>query len=189
MKRRDEESRKQRGKGNVEKWLQLLLENTQEDDVNPKIANENETDELIRKLDLVSPEREIIVSRAEESQTTDSLEQLDKITNQQLEPQRRSYTNESGSTGTEVGQSGSGEEKARMGKSGKGRELFRSESARVFRRIPSSPSLILGSMKKRVDCMRKKPLVLDDNDVDDVIVASNSFIKSSIKTIKRAVKI
>ncbi|KAL2536539.1 hypothetical protein Fot_17930 [Forsythia ovata] len=239
---KDEESRKQRGKGNVEKWLQLLLENTQDDDVlNPKIANENETDELIRKLDLASPEREIIVSRVEESQTTESMEQLDKITNQQLvvkknnkntketvemeatkslsnngkedgktnaianvtninntplknppyrlEPQRRSYTNESGLTGTGVGQSGRGEEKERMGKSGKGRELFRSESARAFRRIPSSPSLILGSMKKRVDCIRKKPLVLDDNDVDDVRVASNSFIKSSIETIKRAVKI
>ncbi|KAA8540449.1 hypothetical protein F0562_024632 [Nyssa sinensis] len=30
-KEEDEESRKQRGKGNVEKWLQMLLENTQEE--------------------------------------------------------------------------------------------------------------------------------------------------------------
>ncbi|CAI9781603.1 unnamed protein product [Fraxinus pennsylvanica] len=258
---KDEESRKQEGKGNIEKWLQLLLENTLEDDVskpknvnenetdelirkldlmsaeketmeqleqeddllNPKIADENETEELIRRLDLSSPEREIIESRAKESQTKGSTEQLDKIrrmeamkspssnekedgkmnaianvtnTNTPLknppyrvEPQRRSYTNESGSTGTGVGQPGSCEENARMGKSRKGRELLRSESARAFRRIPSSPSLILGSMKKKVDCMRKKPSVLDDNDIDDVRVARNSFIKSSIKTIKRAVKI
>ncbi|XP_022870328.1 titin homolog [Olea europaea var. sylvestris] len=258
---KDEESRKQQGKGNIEKWLQLLLENTLEDDVlnpknvnenetdelirkldlmsaeketmeqsdqeddvlNPKIANDNETEELIRRLDLSSPEREILDSKAKEPQPKESKEQLDKIkrmearkslsnnekedrkmnaianeTNKntplknppyRLEPQRRSYTNESDSTGTGVGQPGSCEKNARTGKSGKGRDLSRSESARAFRRIPSSPSLILGSMKKKVDCMRKKPLVLDDNDVDDVHVARNSFIKSSIKTIKRAVKI
>ncbi|CAA2954222.1 Hypothetical predicted protein [Olea europaea subsp. europaea] len=287
---KEEESRKQRGKGNIEKWLQLLLENTQEDNdfnpknsneneteelirkpdltspemevlvaraeesetmeqlanveendvLNPKIANENETEELIRKLDLVSSEREIIDSRAEESQTKESMEQLYKITNQQLvmeknnkntkmtvemevkkllsnneiedgktnsianatnkapplknppyklEPQRRSYTNDLGSTGTGVGQFDSCEENARMGKSQKGRELSRSESARAFLRIPSSPSLILGSMKKKVDWIRKKPLVRDDNDIDDVRVSRNNFIKSSIQTIKRAVKI
>ncbi|CAI9786020.1 unnamed protein product [Fraxinus pennsylvanica] len=106
-----------------------------------------------------------------------------------LEPQRRSYTNESGSTGTGVGQPDSFEENVRMGKSQKGRELLMSESARAFRRIPSSPSLILGNMKKKVDWIRKKPLVRDDNDIDDVHVSRNSFIKSSIQTIKRAVKI
>ncbi|XP_021731915.1 uncharacterized protein LOC110698714 [Chenopodium quinoa] len=53
----DEESRKERGKGNVEKWLHLLLENTEgEDNVNfspPKVAQEPETsntDEIIKKL-------------------------------------------------------------------------------------------------------------------------------------------
>ncbi|KAK6912148.1 hypothetical protein RJ641_024241 [Dillenia turbinata] len=35
--------------------------------------------------------------------------------------------------------------------------LVRSESARAFRRIPSSPPMIL-NMRNGVDCMRKKPM-------------------------------
>lgn len=58
---------------------------------------------------------------------------------------------------------------------------------RLFRRIPSSPSLLLSGMKKRVDSMRKKPSV-DGDDNDEGRVGGNGFIKSSIKTIKRAVK-
>ncbi|KAL0464617.1 UNVERIFIED_CONTAM: hypothetical protein Slati_0349300 [Sesamum latifolium] len=73
---------------------------------------------------------------------------------------------------------------ARREKIGKERELLRSESARAFRRIPSSPSLILEGHEKRVDCIGKKPLVLDDNDGDDSHASRNSFIKSSIKTIR-----
>ncbi|KAG6581909.1 hypothetical protein SDJN02_20210, partial [Cucurbita argyrosperma subsp. argyrosperma] len=58
-------------------------------------------------------------------------------------------------------------------------------SARMFRRIPSSPSLVLG-MKKG-----KKPMVSgDDDDVDgEDAAARNSFFKSSIKTLKKAVRI
>lgn len=96
---------------------------------------------------------------------------------------------ELGSIGKGAGRMSSPDEKIRREKNGKERELLRSESARAFRRIPSSPSLILEGMKKRVDCMGKKPLVLDDNDEYEDHAARNSFIKSSIKSIKRAVRI
>ncbi|XP_070660539.1 uncharacterized protein [Malus domestica] len=69
---------------------------------------------------------------------------------------------------------------------GKERKLTRSESARAFRRIPSSPSIIL-SMKKGVDCIRKKPMVTSDD--DESYAMGNSFMKLSIMTIKKAVKI
>nr|GMC77661.1 titin homolog isoform X2 [Ipomoea batatas] len=72
-------------------------------------------------------------------------------------------------------------------KSERGRKLTSSESGGgAVRLIPSSPSLILSSMKKR----GKKPSVTSGSDADEDRAAGNSnFIKSSIKTIIKAVKI
>ncbi|XP_047306793.1 uncharacterized protein LOC124910219 isoform X2 [Impatiens glandulifera] len=72
------------------------------------------------------------------------------------------------------------------------KKLFgRSESARVFRRVPSSPS-IMESMRKGVDFIRKKTIAIDDNNVkeddENHVAAKRNFIKSSIRTIKKAVK-
>lgn len=244
-KEEDEESRRQRGKGNVEKWLQFLLENAAEDpDLNTQSTDEKQTtrtDELIKKLDLVYPLREIKVSRAQESQCTEFAKGAEKLDDQPEISEKNDEKNTGGAVETAAGNSisdggkengkqhsvvnmansntpfknppyrivpekikakessvsiskGAGrmsspDVNARREKIGKERELLRSESARAFRRIPSSPSLILEGMKKRVDCIGKKPLVLDDNDDDDGHAARNSFIKSSIKTIKRAVRI
>lgn len=69
---------------------------------------------------------------------------------------------------------------------GKGKKLGRSESARALRRIPSSPSIILG-MKKGVDCIQKKRMVTCDD--DESYDAGNSSMKSSTKTIKKTEKI
>lgn len=54
----DEESRKQRGKGNVERWLQMLLENSQ-DELEPENSNGHEksmTDDIITKLNQKFPQ-------------------------------------------------------------------------------------------------------------------------------------
>ncbi|CBI36233.3 unnamed protein product, partial [Vitis vinifera] len=93
-----------------------------------------------------------------------------------------------GSIGKGVGSSMSFEGKERKGeRSRKDRGLVRSESARTFRPTPSSPSVIL-TMKKGVDCIGKKPMVTgDDEDEEDGVVHKN-FLKSSIKTIKKVVK-
>ncbi|CAA3017590.1 Hypothetical predicted protein [Olea europaea subsp. europaea] len=229
----DEESRKERGKGNIEKWLQLLLENTGEDTWSKaQKANENEpseTDKLIRKLNLIYPDKKIEVSRVKESESLNPIQEnsqkpeeiaeiearKSKLNNKKEDEKKsevantsnentplknpsykigleRSKVNESVSHGKKVGKTSSIEEKnGRRGNVGKEKELSRSESFRSFRQIPSSPSLILEGMKKRVDCMRKKPLVLDDDDDDDDdysedhAMARNSFIR----TIKGAVKI
>ena len=69
----DEESRKQRGKGNVERWLQMLLENTQEE-LDPQNEDAEEvtgTDEIIKRLDLKYPQKEKeVVMQIHEKQLT-----------------------------------------------------------------------------------------------------------------------
>ncbi|KAJ8452015.1 hypothetical protein Cgig2_016596 [Carnegiea gigantea] len=63
----DEESRKEKGKGNVEKWLQILLENTGENDLSPpKTVQESDlskTDEIIKMPNEKYPQKEIAVLR------------------------------------------------------------------------------------------------------------------------------
>lgn len=213
----DEESRRLRGKGNIEKWMQFLLENTPEDaDTDAQISNEKEatkTDELIEKLNMVYPHKDIKDTRAQKVESRDAVRVVEeKMDNQPVasdinedkendknmanintpikNPPYRVVTQRmKASTGKGAGRMSSPDEKIRREKAVKEKELLRSESARAFRRIPSSPSLILEGMKKRVDCIGRKPLVLDDNDGNDNLRARNSFIKSSIKTIKKAVRI
>ncbi|KAG4211817.1 hypothetical protein ERO13_A02G124100v2 [Gossypium hirsutum] len=156
----DEESRKQRGKGNVDRWLQMLLENSQEE-LEPQNDNVDAeevsgTDDIIKKLDLKYPLKE---------------KKEDNNVNVEGNKTPRRNSNASEVIGSR-----------------KERVLKRSESARAFRRIPSSPSLILGGMKKGVECIRKKPIVTSD-DEQDYYAVGNNFIKSSFKTIKKAVKI
>ncbi|TYH79543.1 hypothetical protein ES332_D03G071900v1 [Gossypium tomentosum] len=156
----DEESRRQRGKGNVDRWLQMLLENSQEE-LEPQNDNVDAeevsgTDDIIKKLDLKYPLKE---------------KKEDNNVNVEGNKTPRRNSNASEVIGSR-----------------KERVLKRSESARAFRRIPSSPSLILGGMKKGVECIRKKPIVASD-DEQDYYAVGNNFIKSSFKTIKKAVKI
>ncbi|MCD7450808.1 hypothetical protein HAX54_008551 [Datura stramonium] len=246
----DEESRKQRGKGNVEKWLQLLLDNTQEPtDFSIQTAEENnsgksilkagedetnEIDDTITKLNIKYPQKEMKISKSDESEIAEDVKQSQKVQNEKEAVQqeetkgeevvematRKSFSNRGngkkeertelkgqnllcsnppyrliperrasdvGSASKGVGRSSSCERTARKSEKEKERELLRSDSARLFRRIPSSPSLLLSGMKKRVDCMRKKPSV-DGDDSDEGQVGGNGFIRSSIKTIKKAVK-
>ena len=88
--------------------------------------------------------------------------------------------------GKGVGSSNSFEGKERREKSGKEKGLVRSESARSFPRIPSSPSVFLGIRKG--DHKGKKPLVIDDDGGNEDRAVGINFFKSSIKTIKKAVK-
>lgn len=176
----DEESRKQRGKGNVEKWLQILLEENQENAADHpqnevESSGTGKTHEISTKPNADSPRKEVEIPITIEEQNKE--EEKDRI------------------VGTEGGGSKaekevSTEECEKNEQSGKERRLTRTDSPRIFRRIPSSPSLILGGMKKGVDCMGKKPIVNGEDDVDgENHAAKDSFIKSSIKTLKKAVKI
>lgn len=234
----DEESRKQRGKGNVEKWLQMLLDDTQGDaNLNHQNDDENEPDrtsEIIRKLDLVYPQKELNISKAQESKDKKDLDQVNNqppisakaggkreeyfetevresthSNNEEEGKKRREsvpmkfrdtptknppYRLKSNKSREEVVRASVMENRKSYGgnerkeKVGKEKELHRSESARTFRRIPSSPSLIFSGMKKRVDCIGKQPLVSGDDDGYENTTGENNLIKSTIKTIKRAVK-
>ncbi|XP_073064938.1 uncharacterized protein [Primulina eburnea] len=211
----DEEARKLRGKGNIDKWMQFLLEkNTTEGDADdsPHIAESisARTNALVIDPQLVSEKREAEISKevskmeevrssVSSSKSKEDMEKnnmfdrnigdnsLFKIPPYRID-EERNKAKESVSTGKGEVESDGGEENKRKGKNCKESKLSRSDSKRAFRRIPSSPSLILEGMKKRVDCIGKKPSVLDDNDSEYYASARNSFIKSSIKTIKKAVK-
>ncbi|GFZ11823.1 hypothetical protein Acr_23g0002080 [Actinidia rufa] len=203
----DEESRRQRGKGNIEKWLQMLLENTLEStDTDPQNVDDNEnsrTDEIIKKLNLKYAQQGIKGMEIQESQETvqkkdgERSEEEERVRIEERSmpiknppyklPKKESRANEAGIVGKVGEESRSSFEGPEKERNGKEKGLVRSESARAFRRIPSSPYLIMG-MRKGVDCIRKKPSVIGDDDCDEND-AGNNFIKSSIKTIKKAVKI
>ncbi|XP_058192382.1 uncharacterized protein LOC131309790 [Rhododendron vialii] len=226
----DEESRRQRGKGNIEKWIQMLWEeNTPEGDTdeNPQHFDDNDnskTDEIIRKLNLKypPPDIKVVALKQDEKQDRGKSEEKrvhfeDRTTPIKTPPYK--ILKEKSKVNEELGIAGKGreeerrssfevpEKKERDGKEKGGEEsrtsfevqekkernakekgLARSDSFRAFRRIPSSPSLILG-MRKGVDCISKKPSVIGDEDCDEDLAAGNNFIRSSIKTIKKAVKI
>lgn len=238
----DEESRKLRGKGNIEKWLQMLWHDAEEDAcLDPQNVDQKEairTGEIIRKLDLVYPQ-EFKSSKTQELQDLDGEidthqeipvkggARREKESVVEMEARRKSTSNNGENHGMKKKEilepkfrdtprknppyrlrpeknnahqepsANKGVEnhdnhmvKEEKDKIGKEKGLVRSESARTFRRIPSSPSLILSGMKKRVDCIGKKPLVIgDDADDDEKYTGENNIIKSTIKTIKRAVKI
>ncbi|XP_042482680.1 uncharacterized protein LOC122063084 [Macadamia integrifolia] len=204
----DEECRKKRGKGNVEKWLQMLLDNTEQGlTVNsspPQNVDENgtsKTEELIRKMNLKNPQnQEVKVLQFPSSENKLDLKSpfhedtgVQAVQQRDCGKRKEIVEKENGeilcenTNAREVGNVGKGV--GGREKSGKEKGLVRSESARAFRPFPSSPSVMLG-MKKGVDCMRKKPIVIEsDEDGEEDRVATNNFIKSSIKTIKKAVKL
>ncbi|XP_019184713.1 PREDICTED: titin homolog isoform X2 [Ipomoea nil] len=176
----DEESRKQRGKGNIEKWLHLLLESS--DDVEEAVKDLQEA-----KNQVVSDKEN---EKNEEKQEETAMVVKAKNTPTRNPPPYRLQPRKSvDATCKTVRHSDSFDTSE---KTVKERKLTRSESARGFRRIPSSPSLIFSGMKKRVDCMGKKPLVTgdyDDTEDEEGVAAKKSFIKSSFKTIVKAMKI
>nr|GMD35524.1 titin homolog [Ipomoea batatas] len=192
----DEESRKQRGKGNVEKWLHMLLESTdgtadvEKLDLNyPPESNDAEEEAVEAKENEKSNANEENEEKQEETATVKA-----KNTPSRNPPPYRLQPRKSvDATCKAVRHSGSSFDTSERTEGVKERKLTRSESARGFRRIPSSPSLIFSGMKKRVDCMGKKPLVTGDyddtEDEEGVVAAKKSFIKSSFKTIVKAMKI
>lgn len=233
----DEESRKQRGKGNLDKWLQILLDDSQESSDLQNEGKSSKTDEIIRKLNLKYPTKVVkvpkfpetinvfkIQKQAESSNQNDDRHQKataggkkdvinTEATIMHLNTDTRTAADERGEEGKNkfmqnpppyyLASRKSSSEEASFGgkltgrdstssekndKRDKGKGLARSESfSKSFRRSPSSPSIILGGMRKGVDCMRKKPLVMGDEDREDD--ANNFSLRSSFKSIKKSVKI
>ncbi|XP_027925943.1 uncharacterized protein LOC114183210 [Vigna unguiculata] len=196
----DEETRKQRGKGNVEKWLQMLLENSQQPGTDPEETNANANascrteEKIIQQLNEKFPQKELRISKVSDSDFKEKqlqlLEDKNGLTDQEdrMESESRSVIPTGHKNYSEEACIGEGnctpnvEGMEKMEEHKKEKKLPRSESARTLRRIPSSPSLLFG-IRKGVDYIRKKPTASDD------LAASNSFLRSSIKTIKKAVNL
>ncbi|ESW22689.1 hypothetical protein PHAVU_005G173800 [Phaseolus vulgaris] len=191
----DEETRKQRGKGNVEKWLQMLLENSPQPGTDPEETNENAShrteEKIIQQLNQKFPQKELKMSKVSDSdykekqlQLLEDKNQEDTIENESssvLPTGHKNYSEEACIGEGNCTPNVEGMQKKEEHKKEK-RLLPRSESAKTLRRIPSSPSLLFG-IRKGVDCIRKKPTASDD------LAASNSFLRSSFKTIKKAVNL
>ncbi|KFK38901.1 hypothetical protein AALP_AA3G175600 [Arabis alpina] len=166
----DEESRRERGKGNVEKWLHILLENNSKNDL--QTEGSKKINGMIEKLDHKFP----FLEKVDEEEADLKLQAEETNSNNTSKVETRTETSRRSRMSFDL--------KNTPEKSGRDKVVKRSESARAFRRIPSSPSLIFG-MKKGIDCIRKKPM---HNDDENEYLVKNNFIKSSLQTIKRAVK-
>ncbi|MED6170987.1 hypothetical protein PIB30_036449 [Stylosanthes scabra] len=159
----DEEIRKRRGKGNVEKWLQMLLEKSQEEALNPEPYETNKdatggTQDIAQKLNQVFPQLDLKISKVSDSDDNEKQLQLPQDRTEWEARRSMPTGNKDYSEETCIGIEGNGTpnfHKVMDSKEHKkGKRLFRSESAGNLRRIPSSP-LLLG-MKKGVECIRKK---------------------------------
>lgn len=208
----DEEYTRKIGKGNLDKWLQMLLENTQEDQY-PESPPQN-TDELanmtgktVPKLNLRNPQKEIPMPKLKASKEV-GINQKDlfasgemlsngtsefKCTKQQAEGAEgegyskmfeESNISKISSACNGVRSNESSEVGKEMGEmNAKVRKLVKRENGGAFRPIPSSPSVISG-MRRGADCTRK-PLVVGD----DENVKTNKFFKTPIaQAIKKALK-
>ncbi|KAK7255292.1 hypothetical protein RIF29_28699 [Crotalaria pallida] len=167
----DEERWTQRGKGNMEKWLQRLLENSHEDK-DQQDTNENGisgTEEIIKQLNQKYPQKEPKISKASDYDYKEKQLQLvqDKKKTEWTEKRmgnegrnvimtgHKDYNEEVSCIGVGNGiTSFEGMERKEQHKMEK--KIVRSESARALRRIPSSPSLLLSGMRKGVERITKK---------------------------------
>ncbi|KAL1298134.1 hypothetical protein HN51_042541 [Arachis hypogaea] len=159
----DEEIRRQRGKGNVEKWLQMLLEKSPEaPDPEPYETNEDAhggtQDIIIQKLNQVFPQLDLKISKVSDSDDNEKQLQLPQDRTEWEAGRSMATGNKNYSEETCIGSEGNRtpnfDKVMESKEQKKGKRLVRSESAGTLRRIPSSP-LLLG-MKKGVECIRKK---------------------------------
>eukprot|EP00268_Persea_americana_P062740 TRINITY_DN8065_c0_g1_i5.p1 TRINITY_DN8065_c0_g1~~TRINITY_DN8065_c0_g1_i5.p1 ORF type:complete len:442 (-),score=122.26 TRINITY_DN8065_c0_g1_i5:324-1649(-) len=200
----DEEYRHKIGKGNVERWLQILLDDTHEEESSLTVTPphkcekpEKKNDEIDGEVTWRNPQEEIKILGFEESQekangsnlkcSLDEEKDLKRIKLVGIETSNLSERKRLSEVGIACKGMGSSKSYER-----KERGLVRCESARSFRLFPPSPSVILG-MRKGVDCIRKKPMVMGDDeggaDGDESQMASRkSSMKKSLINYTQAIK-
>jgi hypothetical protein len=171
----DDENMNHVGKGNVDKWLHMLMDNQEEDPAayhsSEKYYNndeENASDEqqMQSRIDEESCRNEITECSDEIVEAEDELE---TATDQGTAKYRNSF-------GTKER-----EEKKIW--------FPRSDSARGFRSLPSSPSKIPG-MSRGVDCISRKPKVAGDEDCrygydDSMSTSSSKFLNRCKQAIRK----
>ncbi|XP_072964960.1 uncharacterized protein [Typha angustifolia] len=213
--RDDEAYMNQVGKGNVEKWLQVLMENSTEGPSNDHKILESNTDEAAAAaaaactMNSTNPQKGIKLLQLKPLQERERFpvksetQQVRKIrcrANSMNETKCNDAISVGSSTTAMKGQGAAGGRKSFELKYREEKKpaIPRSESARGFRSLPSSPSMITG-MRRGVECMGRKPKVIGDDDDDDdeyddydyqysVSTANSNFVKTCGKAIKKAVK-
>ncbi|OEL15104.1 hypothetical protein BAE44_0023879 [Dichanthelium oligosanthes] len=170
----DDENMNHIGKGNVDKWLHMLMDNQQEGPGVYHSSDEHGNDE-----ENASDEQKMQNRIDEESCRNEITECSDEIV--ELEDDIASDQ---------------GTARCRNTFGIKEREekkiwFPRSDSSRGFRSLPSSPSKILG-MRRGVECIGRKPKVAGDDDCrygydDSVSTSSSKFLSRCKQAIKKAV--
>ncbi|KAJ8773428.1 hypothetical protein K2173_004258 [Erythroxylum novogranatense] len=128
----DEESRNQRGKGNVEKWLQMLLENAEKE---AEHENLNEYGKWTDEEEANTSEQSVFENK-ESGTKMIRLEEHPKIEEEQEKGVRIEGKAETETAQGNLREVGCERSKAEEGKEG---GVSRSRSARTLRRVPSSP--------------------------------------------------
>ncbi|EES00205.1 hypothetical protein BDA96_03G050300 [Sorghum bicolor] len=170
----DDENMNHVGKGNVDKWLHMLMDNQQEDHAVYHSSDEHDNDE-----ENASDEQQMQSRIDEESCRNGVTECSDEI----VEVEDEIVSDQ----GAERGRNSFGIKEREEKKIW----FPRSDSTRGFRSLPSSPSKILG-MRRGVECMGRKPKVAGDDDCrygyeDSVSTSSSKFLSRCKQAIKKAV--
>uniref|UniRef100_A0A0A9CZJ4 Uncharacterized protein n=1 Tax=Arundo donax TaxID=35708 RepID=A0A0A9CZJ4_ARUDO len=162
------------GKGNVDKWLHMLM-----DDQQRGPASYHSSDEHDNYEENASDEQQMQSRVDEESYRNEITECSDEI----VEVEDEIAADQ-------------GTARCRNSIDIKEREekkiwFSRTDSARAFRSLPSSPSEILG-MRRGVECIGRKPKVAGDDDCrygyeDSVSTSSSKFLSRCKQVIKKAV--
>ncbi|KAI4331470.1 hypothetical protein MLD38_029659 [Melastoma candidum] len=186
----DGESRNERGKENVEKWLQMLLDekeacdafSDQTEDVKRSAAAENmknntQEKEKGRRISVSESHRSVEARRREESK-------IGKVQKTEEQPPKAEENVVAATTGGDKNNESKNEKVKEKG-------LGISESARILRRIPSSPAIVIGGLKKGVGCMTKKPLVFEDieGEVNHDPRSNFTRSRSPFRMIRKSVKL
>ncbi|RLN25548.1 uncharacterized protein C2845_PM07G00590 [Panicum miliaceum] len=171
----DDETMNHVGKGNVDKWLHMLMDNQQECPAVYHSSDEQHDDDEQN----ASEEQQIQSRIDEESCRNEITECSDEIV--EVEGDIAS-DQEAARCRNSFGIKEREEKKIRFP---------RSDSSRGFRSLPSSPSKILG-MRRGVECIGRKPKVAGEDDCrygydDSVSTSSSKFLSRCKQAIKKAV--
>ncbi|KAF7021588.1 hypothetical protein CFC21_034508 [Triticum aestivum] len=183
----DNENMNYRGKGNVDKWLHMLMEDQQEGN---EAACRSSEDHNAAEENGSDDEQEIQsrIDDEDESCRNEITECVDEITE---------CVDEIVDVGGESAAAHHGTPRCRGSFDIKEEKVERkiwfprSDSGRGFRSLPSSPSKILG-MRRGSDCAGRKPKVGGDDDriygyEDSVSTSSSKFLSKCKQAIKKAV--
>ncbi|KAJ3694178.1 hypothetical protein LUZ60_009658 [Juncus effusus] len=164
------------GRENIDKWLQMLANNSEENASNKSSEKtyQNESCNNISRKSIDVRGKEILgFPKSDNTRAFQSLPSSEENynTSKNSEKMKQNHRNSNVSR-----KSFDLKEKEILG-------LQRSDSSRAFRSLPSSPSKIFLGMRKGVDCIGRKPKVLgdDDENLGDYYCNNNRKFGKAIK--------